>query len=117
VLAQDKKAFLAMEYLQKALAYKPEFTDAAVFLGNLAFDAKWWDRAEASYLKALKAGNREGLEGLRNLAYEYHSQGRNDRAAQVLGGALPVRPDDKSLAEEVVQYRALEKDKPKTAPQ
>ncbi|HKP96556.1 MAG TPA: tetratricopeptide repeat protein [Fibrobacteria bacterium] len=117
VLAQDKKPFLAMEYLQKALAYKPEFTDAAVFLGNLAFDAKWWDRAEASYLQALRAGNREGLEGLRNLAYEYHSQGRNDRASQVLEGALPIRPNDKGLAEEVVQYRALEKDKRPAAPQ
>jgi tetratricopeptide (TPR) repeat protein len=111
VLAQDKKAFLAMEYLQKALVFKPEFTDAAVFLGNLAFDAKWWDRAEAAYLQALKSGNKEGLEGLRNLAYEYHQQGRNDRAGQVLGAAVPLRPNDKTLATEVEQYRALEKEK------
>jgi tetratricopeptide (TPR) repeat protein len=111
VLAQDKKPFLAMEYLQKALGFKPDFTDAAVFLGNLAFDAKWWDRAEAAYLQALKSGNKEGLEGLRNLAYEYHQQGRNDRAGQVLGAALPLRPNDKTLAGEVEQYRALEKEK------
>jgi tetratricopeptide (TPR) repeat protein len=118
VLAQDKKPFLAMEYLQKALVFKPDFTDAAVFLGNLAFDAKWWDRAEASYLQALKAGNREGLEGLRNLAYEYHQQGRNDRAAQVLAAAVPLRPGDKTLAGEVEQYLALEKEKkaPTAAP-
>ncbi|MEO6095443.1 MAG: tetratricopeptide repeat protein [Fibrobacteria bacterium] len=111
VLAQDKKQFLAMEYLQKALEFKPDFTDAAVFLGNLAFDAKWWDRAEAAYLQALKGGNKEGLEGLRNLAYEYHQQGRNDRAGQVLGAASPLRPNDKTLATEVEQYRALEKEK------
>ena len=115
VLAQDKKPFLAMEYLQKALGFKPDFTDAAVFLGNLAFDAKWWDRAESSYLQALKAGNREGLEGLRNLAYEYHQQGRNDRAAQVLAGAMPLRPKDATLAGEVRQYRDLAKEnKPAT---
>lgn len=116
VLAQDKKPFLAMEYLQKALLFKPDFTDAAVFLGNLAFDAKWWDRAETAYIQALKAGNREGLEGLRNLAYEYHSQGRNDRAAQVLGGAKPHRPGDKTLAGEIEQYLALEKEKKPAAP-
>jgi tetratricopeptide (TPR) repeat protein len=117
VLAQDKKPFLAMEYLQKALGYKPEFTDASVFLGNLAFDAKWWDRAEAAYAQALKGGNREGLEGLRNLAYEYHQQGRNDRAAQVLGSAVPYRPNDKALAGEVEQYLALEKEKKPAAAQ
>jgi tetratricopeptide (TPR) repeat protein len=116
VLAQDKKPFLAMEFLQKALGFKPDFTDASVFLGNLAFDAKWWDRAEAAYLGALKAGNREGLEGLRNLAYEYHQQGRNDRAAQVLGSAVPLRPNDNTLSGEVGQYRALEKEKKPAAP-
>jgi tetratricopeptide (TPR) repeat protein len=116
VLAQDKKPFLAMEYLQKALAFKPDFSDAAVFLGNLAFDAKWWDRAETSYLQALKTGNREGLEGLRNLAYEFHSQGRNDRAAQVLGGAVPLRASDKTLSGEVEQYRALALEKERKPP-
>jgi tetratricopeptide (TPR) repeat protein len=109
VLAQDKKPFLAMDCLQKALDQKPDFTDAAVFLGNLASDAKWWDRAEAAYLQALKGGNKEGLEGLRNLAYEYHSQGRNDRAAGILEGALALRPKDASLKGEVAQYRELEK--------
>lgn len=110
VLAQDKKPFLAMDCLQKALEYKPDFTDAAVFLGNLAFDSKWWDRAESSYLQALNAGNKEGLEGLRNLAYEYHGQGRNDRAAQILEAAVPMRPKDADLLAEARQYRALEKD-------
>ena len=110
VLAQDKKPFLAMDCLQKALEYKPDFTDAAVFLGNLAFDSKWWDRAESSYLQALKAGNKEGVEGLRNLAYEYHGQGRNDRAAQILEAALAVRPKDAALQAEVRQYRDLEKE-------
>lgn len=111
VLAQDKKPFLAMEFLQKALLIKPDYSDASVFLGNLAFDSKWWDRAEAAYLQALNNGNREGLEGLRNLAYEYHQQGRNDRAVQVLELALPKRPKDKALLQELEQYRGLLKEK------
>jgi tetratricopeptide (TPR) repeat protein len=110
VLAQDKKPFLAMDCLQKALLFKPDYSDAAVFLGNLASDAKWWDRAEAAYLRALGAGNKEGLEGLRNLAYEYHSQGRNDRAAQVLDSALTYRPKDATLQTEIRQYRDLAKE-------
>ena len=107
VLAQDKKPFLAIEFLRKALLIKPDYTDASVFLGNLAFDAKWWDRAEAAYMDALNGGNREGLEGMRNLAYEYHQQRRNDRAVQVLERALPLRPKDRALLEELEQYRAI----------
>lgn len=111
VLAQDKKSFLAMEWLQKALEAKPDYTDAAVFLGNLAFESKWWDRSEAAYLQALTKGNKEGLEGLRNLAYEFHQQGRNDRAAEVLLAAQPLRPKDATLAGEITQYRDLDKER------
>lgn len=118
-LAQDGKPFLAMEWLQKAQEAKPDYTDASVFLGNLAFEAKWWDRAEGAYLQALAKGNKEGLEGLRNLAYEYHGQGRNDRAAEVLEAARPHRPKDAALAGEIDQYRELEREKnrPKSAPE
>ncbi len=117
VLAQDKKPFLAIDFLQKALLIKPDYSDAAVFLGNLAFDAKWWDRAEVAYLQALKSGNKEGLEGLRNLAYEFHQQGRNEEAVVLLEKALPIlekasplRPKDKTLLEEIAQYRAAIKE-------
>ncbi len=109
VLTQDGKAFLAMDYLQKALNLKPSFSDAAVFLGNLAFDAKWWDRSETAYLTALKSGNKEGAEGLRNLAYELHRLGRNEEAAKVLERTLPLRPQDKDLKTEAEQYRELAK--------
>lgn len=107
VLAQDKKTFLAMEWLQKSLAIKPDFTDAWIFLGNLAFDAKWWDRSENAYLEALKRKNREGLEGLRNLAYEYHQRGDDFRAAAILKKTAEIKPDDKELATEIKQYEDL----------
>ncbi len=107
VLSQDGKPFLAMDYLQKALALKPDFSDAAIFLGNLAFDAKWWDRSESAYLQALKLGNREGVEGLRNLAYEFHRQGRDGDAAALLEKALPLRPHDEDLKADAAQYREL----------
>jgi tetratricopeptide (TPR) repeat protein len=106
-LARDGKPFLAMDPLQRALSIKPDFSDAAVFLGNLAFDAKWWERSEAAYLDALRYKNREGLEGLRNLAFEWHRQGRNDAAAAVLERARSLAPDDEALVVERDQYRAL----------
>jgi tetratricopeptide (TPR) repeat protein len=110
VLARDGKPFLAMDPLQRALAVKADFTDAAVFLGNLAFDAKWWERSENAYLQALGHGNKEGLEGLRNLAYELHRQGRGEAAADLLGRALALVPNDAELREEIAQYRQLAKD-------
>jgi tetratricopeptide (TPR) repeat protein len=106
-LAQDGKPFLAMDYLQRALAAKPDFADAAVFLGNLAFDAKWWERSENAYRQALQSGSKEGLEGLRNLAYELHRQGRNDEAAALLARTIPLRPQDGELKAEAKEYREL----------
>lgn len=110
VLAQDKKPFLAMDWLQKALVVKPDFTDAWIFVGNLAFDSKWWDRAENAYFEALKRNNNEGLEGLRNLAYEYHQRGDNERAAAILQKATPLRPKDSELQTELGQYLTLVKE-------
>ena len=62
-----------MEWLQKALETKADCTQAAVFLGNLA--------------------------------YEYHSQGRIDRAAEILEAARPHRPKDAALAGEIQRPR------------
>ena len=111
VLAQDGKPFLSMDYLQKALAIKPDFSDAAVFLGNLAFDSKWWDRSEEAYREAIQHGNREGVEGLRNIASEFHRQGRDEDAAKVLERGLTLRPKDADMKSEAAQYRDLLKTK------
>ncbi len=105
-LVEAKKPYLAMDVLQQAIAVKPDYTDASIFLGNLAFDSKWWDRAENAYLDALKKGNKEGLEGLRNLAYEYHMQGQTDTAIRLLQKAKELRPNDKNITEEIEAYKA-----------
>jgi tetratricopeptide (TPR) repeat protein len=114
-LARDGKPFLAMDPLQQALAIKPDYSDAAVFLGNLAFDAQWWERSEAAYRQALENKNREGLEGLRNLAFEFHRQGRNDAAADLLVRTAKLVPGNAELEAEITQYRELsrESDAPK----
>lgn len=113
-LVLDDKPFLAMEQLQIALALKPDYADAAIFLGNLAFDSKWWDRAQSAYLQALRTGNREGLEGLRNMAYEYHQQGWTARSVDVLESALTAAPDNPELRREIGTYRYLLE--PETSP-
>lgn len=104
-LARDGKPFLAMEPLREALAIKPSFTDAAVFLGNLAYEAKWWERSEEAYLQALEHGNREGLEGVFNLADALHRQGRTSAALELLRKAERFRPQDAELQGELERYR------------
>ena len=49
------------------------------------------------------------LEGLRNLAYEMHRQGRDEDAAALLERTLPLRPNDPELRAEARQYRDLAK--------
>ncbi len=100
VLARDNKPFLAMEYLQKALVAKPDYDDAAIFLGNLAFDEQWWDRAEEYYLMAANRSD-EGLQGLKNLAYEYEHNGDIDRGIQLLEEAYGISPKDRMLKNEL----------------
>jgi len=56
------------------------------------------------------------ISALRNLAYEFHQEGRNDRAVQILEGALPKRPKDRVLLDEIGQYQALLKQPKAAAP-
>jgi tetratricopeptide (TPR) repeat protein len=78
-----------------------------VFLGNLAFDAKWWERSEDAYRQALANGNREGLEGLFNIADALQKQGRPGDAADLLKRAIPLAPKDAELQAEEARYREM----------
>ena len=64
-----------MDVLSQILQIDPKFSDAAIFLGNLAFDAGWWERAEQAIkaAEAKNAGNRlwfqkSGVRGRRTAA-------------------------------------------------
>lgn len=105
VLAEDQKPFLAMDALQQALQINPKFTDAAIFLGNLAFEAQWWDRAEQAYAQAGSYGNVESVQGFRNLAYEFAQKGNLPQAISYLEKALAITPTDISLRAEIDQYQ------------
>ncbi len=107
VLHAGEKPFLAMDYLQNALNLKTDFDDAAVFLGNIAFDQKWWDRAESAYLIAVKNSNKEGLEGIRNLAYEFGSLKQPGKSMELLEIGLKYFPNDRELKDEIKVYKAL----------
>lgn len=97
VLAEDKKQFVAMEVLNSILQIKPSFSDAAIFLGNLAYDSKFYDRAENAYEQAAKSGNAEALYGFKNMAYDAHAQKRDDEAVRLLKLALKYYPNDATL--------------------
>ncbi len=102
VLAEDDKPFVAMDILNNLLQIKPDFADAAIFLGNLAYDAKFNDRAEAAYEQAARVGNAEAVYGFKNLAFDAHAQKRDDEALRLLKIAQKYYPDDATVEAEIL---------------
>ena len=106
VLAEDKKPYIAMEILNNILQIKPDFSDAAIFLGNLAYDAKFYDRAESAYEQAAKTGNAEALYGFKNMAYDANAQKRTDEAVRLLKLALKYYPKDATLQADLAEMNS-----------
>ncbi|MDR1811443.1 MAG: tetratricopeptide repeat protein [Candidatus Fibromonas sp.] len=99
-LAEDQKPYLAMDVLNQIMQMDPGFTDAAIFLGNLAFETEWLDRAETAYLLAGRRGNNEALYGLQNIVYEYIQKKRISEAKQTVQKILELYPDNAELKAE-----------------
>ncbi len=106
VLAEDKKPYIAMEILNNILQIKPDFSDAAIFMGNLAYDAKFNDRAEYAYELAAKNGNAEAVFGFKNMAYDAHAQKRNDEAVRLLNVALKYYPNDATVQADLAEMES-----------
>lgn len=104
VLAEDGKPFVAMDVLNSITQIKPDFSDAAIFLGNLAYDAKFYDRAESAYELAAKQGNAESVFGFKNMAYDAHAQKRDDEALRLLRIAQKYFPDDVTLQADILEF-------------
>ena len=104
VLAEDNKPFVAMDVLNNLVQVKPDFSDAAIFLGNLAYDAKFLDRAESAYEMAAKLGNAESVFGFKNMAYDAHAQKRDDEALRLLRAAQKYFPDDVTLQADIMEF-------------
>lgn len=108
VLVEDNKQFVAMDILNNVLQIKPDFTDAAVFLGNLAYDAKFLDRAEYAYESAAKYKNPEAVYGFKNMAYDAHLQKRDAEAIRLLKLAQKYYPDDATLKSDILEFENAE---------
>ena len=104
VLAEDDKPFVAMDVLNNLVQVKPDFSDAAIFLGNLAYDAKFLDRAESAYELAAKQGNAEAVFGFKNMAYDAHAQKRDEEALRLLRSAQKYFPDDVTLQADIMEF-------------
>ena len=104
VLAEDEKPFVAMDVLNNLVQIKPDFSDAAIFLGNLAYDAKFYDRAESAYELAAKQGNAESVFGFKNMAYDAHAQKRDDEALRLLRVAQKYFPDDVTVQADILEF-------------
>ena len=84
ILANNDQSFLAMEHLSAALSIKDDFTDAAVFLGNITFDLQWWDRSVNAYKTAYRYNDDEGVLGIINIAYEFIQRKEISRADKLV---------------------------------
>ena len=104
VLAEDNKPFIAMDVLNNLVQIKPDFSDAAIFLGNLAYDAKFYDRAESAYELAAKQGNAESVFGFKNMAYDAHAEKRDDEALRLLRIAQKYFPDDVTVQADILEF-------------
>lgn len=105
VLVEDEKPFVAMDILTNILSIKPDFADAAIFLGNLAYDAHFWERSETAYEMAAKSGSGEAVYGFKNLAFEARGQKRNDEALRLLEKAQGFYPQDQTIEAEILELR------------
>ncbi len=108
VLVEDNKTFIAMDILTSILQIKPDFADAAIFLGNLAYDARFWVRSESAYEMAAKAGSEEAVYGFKNLAFEARGQKRNAEALRLLEKAQGFYPQDQTIEAEILELRDSE---------
>jgi tetratricopeptide (TPR) repeat protein len=99
-LAEDQKPYLAIDILNQIVQTDSNFTDAAIFLGNLAFETEWLDRAENAYLLAGRHGSKEAIYGLQNIVYEYVQKKRKNEARQTIEKILKLYPENKELKAE-----------------
>jgi len=108
VLVEDNKPFVAIDILNNIIQIKPDFVDAAIFLGNLAYDAKFLERAESAYELAAQHGSQEAIFGFKNMAYDARVQKRNGEALRLLEKAKSLYPDDLTLEAEILEFRETE---------
>lgn len=104
VLAENKQEYMAMEILNEALQIDSTYSDAAIFLGNLAYELRWWERAEEAYEQAAKLKNPEALYGLKNLAYEAQHSKNTKEALRLLKKTLFYYPQDASIQAEILNW-------------
>lgn len=115
VLERSGQTYLAMDVLNQILNLDSEYTDAAIFLGNLAYNQKWTSRALDAYLRAIKKKNEEGLDGVKNIFYDFLDKNQIDEAKKVLQNLKEVmQPQSKRFSElKELQQQLVESEKAK----
>lgn len=109
VAAASKRIPMAMDYLDQALQIKPDFTDALIFLGNLAYELKWSERAQNAYLKAARQGSPEGVQGILNLTLDLQSAQLKAAAIQMLAPVMKIKVGAALDAERANVWNQLQK--------
>ena len=83
VIQKDGNILSALQQANMALLIFNNFSDLALLAGNIAFEGKYYKKAERFYTQAYKAGNAGGLVGLQNILQLYKSFDELDDADRV----------------------------------
>ncbi|CEF64055.1 O-glycosyltransferase [Strongyloides ratti] len=97
VFSNQGEIWLAIHHFEKAISLDSKFLDAFINLGNVLKEARIFDRAVATYLRALEIqsatphqANSAVLYG--NLACVYYEQGHLDLAIETYRRAIDLQP-------------------------
>lgn len=79
LLSSEGNVLSSLQHAHDVLTVHSDFKELALLAGNIAFEQKYYYKAEMFYHKACLLAHPGGLVGLRNLIHRYSSQGqRND---------------------------------------
>ncbi len=80
VIQESGNTLSALQQAEMALNIFEDFSDMALLAGNIAFESKYYKKAEKFYTHAYKSGNAGGLVGLQNLIqlYKIHDEQENE---------------------------------------
>ncbi len=89
VLYSSGNTLTALHHATNALGRFKDFSELALMAGNIAFEGKFYRKAEKFYVIAYAIGNAGGLIGLQNLLQYYKSQSDDESAAHISNQIVP----------------------------
>ena len=91
--------FMAIDVLQASLEFDPDFTDAALFLGEIYMSLELFGNAAEVLLKTAEDRPRRARPYIHNLAIRLYNNRRNEDLRELCLAALRIYPGDDGFAD------------------